>query len=424
MMAAAGPGVAGTWERYLLDSAVSREVIDAFVERPQWAQFDPELGYVLHDCVVPWGIGDSRAIETFGPDGARSRFLHAGRKPRINSYGNSFTECNQVSDGETWQEYLAGHFGEPVGNFGVGNYGVFQAYRRMLRVERTAGGAQYVIFYVWGDDPARSVMRCRWGQIYPWHGPFQREQGLFNGNPWAHVEIDLETGSFAELENPLPAPESLYAMCDPEWMLDHLRDDLATQLAVYAGDPGYGQPGMIGELDRPKIARLAEVLDFPFDWGPGADQRRQAAMLLNRYGQRAAIFTLAKALAFTRDAGKTLLVVLNYTARTDHFRGSVVPWDGVRRDQDILDHLSASGVRVFDMNAVHQAEYQQQAGGSYHEYLSRYMVGGDGHYNPAGNHFFAYALKDTLLELLDPKPLPYQDQNPGTADLTGHLPAT
>jgi hypothetical protein len=413
MTASAAAEVTRSWEQYLRESAVPREMIDAFVERPHWAAFDPELGYVLHNCLVPWGVDDSRAIETFRPDGARSRFLYAGRKPRINTYGNSFTECNQVSDGETWQEYLAGHFGEPVGNFGVGNYGVYQAYRRMLRVERAADGAQYVIFYVWGDDPARSMMRCRWGQIYPWHGQFQREQRLFNGNPWANVEIDLETGSFVELENPLATPESLYAMCDPEWMLEYLRDDLATQLAVYAGYPEYEEPGMIAELDRPKIERLAEALDFPFDWGTDSDQRRQAALLLNRYGQRATIFILNKVRAFTQSAGKSLLVVLNYTARTDHFRGSVVPWNGIRRDQEIVDDLSASGVPLFDMNAVHQREYEQ-TGGSYHEYVSRYMVAGDGHYNPHGNHFFAYAIKDRLLELLDPKPLPYQEV-PATA---------
>jgi len=362
MTPSAAAEVTRSWERYLLESAVSREVIDAFLQRPQWATFDPELGYILHNSLVPWGVDDSRTIETFRPDGARSRFLYAGRKPRINAYGNSFTECNQVSDGETWQEYLAGHFGEPIGNFGVGGYGVYQAYRRMLRVERTADGAEYLIFYVWGDDPSRSIMRCRWGQIYPWHGQFQREQGLFNGNPWAHVEIDLETGSFAELENPLSTPESLYAMCDPEWMLEHLRDDLATQLAVYAGEPDYGEPGKIDELDRPKIERLAELLDFPFDWGVGADQRRQAAMLLNRYGQRATIFILGKARAFAQNAGKTLLVALNYTARTDHFRDAVAPWDGTRRDQEILDHLSATGVPLFDMNDVHQREHEQAGG--------------------------------------------------------------
>jgi hypothetical protein len=46
------------------------------------------------------------------------------------------------------------------------------------------------------------------------------------------------------------------------------------------------------------------------------------------------------------------------------------------------------------------------------------MVGGDGHYNPRGNHVHAYALKDTLLEVLDPKPLPYRDRGPDTVDFS------
>ena len=192
------------------------------------------------------------------------------------------------------------------------------------------------------------------------------------------------------------------------------------QLAVYAGDPGYGQPGRIGELDRPKIERLAELLNFPLDWGLGTDQRQQAAELLHHYGQRATTWILDKASAFTRGAGKTLLVVLNYTARTDHFPGPVAPWDGTRRDQEILDYLSASGIPLFDMNDVHQREYDQ-ADGPYHEYLSQYMNGG--HYNPRGNHLFAYAIKDTLVELLDPKPLPYQDQGPDTTDFSTYRPS-
>ena len=405
MTASGATEVTRSWEQYLRASTVPRSTIDDFIHRPNWATFDPELGYTLHDSLIPWGMDDSRTIESLRPDGARSRFLYADRKPRINSYGNSYTECTEVSDGETWQEYLAGHLGEPIGNFGVGGYGVYQAYRRMLRVERTADGAQYVILYVWGEDPVRSLKRCRWAEFYPGVTPADHKMGLFAGNPWAHLEIDLETGSFTEVENPLPTPESLYAMSDPQWMLDNLRDDLALQLAVYAGNPGYGKPGRISGLDRPKTERLAELLDFPLDWGVGTDQQRQAAELLHRYGQRATTWILGQARAFTQRVGKTLLVVLNCTARTDHFPGSAAPWDGTRRDQEIIEYLTASGIPLFDMNDVHQREYEQ-AGGHYHAYLSQYVSGG--HYSPRGNHHFAYAIKDTLVELLDPKPLPYQ----------------
>jgi hypothetical protein len=401
-----------TWDAYVQGSVVPREMVDDFLQRPGWGRFDPELGYVLHNSLMPWGVDDSRTIETVRPDGARSRFLYADRKPRINSYGDSFTEGEQVSDGETWQEYLAGHFGEPVGNYGVGGHGVYQAYRRMLREEQTENGAEYVILYVWGDDPTRSLMRARWLALYrSWSGTVAKLLGL-HGNPWAHVEIDLDTGAFAEFENPLPTPESLYAMCDPEWMLEHLRGDLAVQLQVYAGSPDYGLPGAIDELDRPKIERLAAALDFQFDWSANADGRRQAEALLNRYGQRATIFILDKARAFAQSAGKKLLVVLNFTA-----------WDATRYDQEILDHLTADGFALFDMNAVHQREHEE-IGGSYSEYMSRYQVGGDGHYNPRGNHFFAYSIKDSLLELLDPKPISYQDRGSETVDFSGYLPAT
>ena len=138
-------------------------------------------------------------------------------------------------------------------------------------------------------------------------------------------------------------------MCDPGWMLEHLRDDLAVQLAVYAGDPGYGQPAMIGGLDRPEIERLAELLDFPVDWGTGSGRRRQAAMLLNRYGQRAAIFILGQVRAFTQSAGKTLLVVVDFTARTDHFRGSVAPEVSVRR---LAAHKADADVVVGERHPV------------------------------------------------------------------------
>jgi hypothetical protein len=133
-----------------------------------------------------------------------------------------------VNDGETWQEYLAGHFGEPIGNYGVGGYGVYQAYRRMLRQKKTDDKAECIIFYIWGDDPTRSLMRARWAATYRWQKSSVWDKRLFHGNPWAHIEMDLSTGRFAEKENPLSTPESLYNMCDPEWMLEYLRDDLVS----------------------------------------------------------------------------------------------------------------------------------------------------------------------------------------------------
>jgi hypothetical protein len=38
-------------------------------------------------------------------------------------------------------------------------------------------------------------------------------------------------------------------------------------------------------------------------------------------------------------------------------------------------------------------------------YGARHYIG---HYSPAGNHFFAFAIKDALVDWLDPKPPAYR----------------
>jgi hypothetical protein len=58
---------------------------------------------------------------------------------------------------------------------------------------------------------------------------------------------------------------------------------------------------------------------------------------------------------------------------------------------------------------------------SFEEYLERYFVGRVGHYSPAGNHFFAHALKPTLVEWLDPKPITYTQSDEPWLEFAGYL---
>ena len=122
------------------ESVVSREILDQFLdsEAPMWAKFDPELGYLLRDCVLKDGFDECYTLAHYSDTGERRMVNYAGQPCRMNTYGNSFTQCKQVSDGETWQEYLAAHLGEPVRNFGIGGFGVYQAYSRFLREEATS----------------------------------------------------------------------------------------------------------------------------------------------------------------------------------------------------------------------------------------------------------------------------------------------
>ena len=44
-----------------------------------------------------------------------------------------------------------------------------------------------------------------------------------------------------------------------------------------------------------------------------------------------------------------------------------------------------------------------------------------GHYNPRGNHFFVYSIKDKVVEWLDPKPITYQKRDPESDDFKGYM---
>ena len=393
-----------SFEQYLKDSAVTRELIDRFLRGPSWAQFDPELGYRLGNYLPSDGIDGSATLSTSQSNGARTSFVYSGKKCRINTYGDSFTLCHQVSDAETWQEYLAAHLGEPIRNFGMGGYGVYQAYRRMVREERTDHGAEYLIFYVWGDDHIRSLLRCRHAIIYK---TWDHQGGqMFHNNFWSHLEMDLATGRFVEKENLLPTRESLYQMTDPQWMADHLKDDLALQL--YAFKRGY-----IRDLDRERVSRLAVRLNYALDWTQESTLPRQAGELLDKYSLSATEHILGKARDFARQNKKKLLVVL-------FDPGRVLPemrTSGTRYDQQIVDYLTKEKFDFFDMNDVHLRDFQNYKL-SFADYMKLYFIG---HYNPRGNHFFAYSIKNKVVEWLNPKPITYQKRDPQSVDFKGYL---
>jgi hypothetical protein len=64
------------------------------------------------------------------------------------------------------------------------------------------------------------------------------------------------------------------------------------------------------------------------------------------------------------------------------------------------------------MNEVHLRDYRR-SNLSYGDYLKQNFIG---HYNPRGNHFFAYSIKQTVVELLDPRPITYRHPEPDSVD--------
>jgi hypothetical protein len=391
---------------YLRESAVSKATIDTFIdpEKNCWARFDPVVGYTLDNHMPRDGVDGSSTISTAQPSGIRTPHNYTEKPCRLNTYGNSFTQCHQVSDGETWQEYLAAHLGEPVRNFGMGGFGVYQAYRRMLRAEESEQGAEYVILYIWGDDHCRSVMRCRHAATHPW---WNGERGLmFHGNFWAHVEMDLDSGDLVEMENLLSTPDALYKMTDPDFMVDALKDDLMLQLYVADSvDPS--------TLDLHRLSSLAEILGVEaLDTTSTESLALSSRRLRTAYGFAATRDIVKKASDFCRAKGKKLMTCIFCPTAMKQLLN-----DQPRYDQEIADHLAKAHAPFFDMNRVHQADFRD-FNLSVEDYMKRYFIG---HYSPAGNHFFAYAIKDRIVDWLDPKPITYRDDESKMIDFVGYL---
>ena len=160
-------------------------------DNPAFIAFDPVLGYELKDYYFNDGTDATLSEYLYEPHGGHRKMINcADQACRINTYGNSYTQCAQVNGGETWQEILAAHFREPMRNFGVGGYGVYQAYRRALRTEETDLAAEYIVLNIWDDDHLRNLDAARWIRVawmckdLPRGG---KDTYPVHGFPWAHV---------------------------------------------------------------------------------------------------------------------------------------------------------------------------------------------------------------------------------------------
>jgi len=392
---------------FVRESTLKKEDVDRFLDpnASNWAKFDPEVGYTLSNFMPRDGLDKSLTISTAQPNGARTSCIYAHRPCRINTYGNSFTQCHQVSDHETWQEYLAAHLGEPIRNFGMGGFGVYQAYRRMLRTEASALGAEYVILYIWGDDHYRSLLRCRHVFTHRWAW---KHASMFHANFWANLELDLDSGKFVERDNMLPTPESLYRMTDPDFMVNAVKDDWMLQMMTFVED-------MTEDVDVKSLNRLAEVLGCV---GIAGSERKalqaQVRVVYDAYAFAATRYILDRAAAFVGTHRKKLLVALYCPQVT---RTMIL--GGPRYEQPVVDYLREREFHYFDMNLVHVEDFKQ-FNLPVDQYMKRYSIG---HYSPKGNHFFAFAIKDDVVEWLDPKPITYRTDEQARIDFDGYLPA-
>ncbi len=350
--------------------------------------YSSEFGWVLRDAVRFDGINGSKTFYHYEKDGARRIVNSPGQTSRLHTYGNSFTHGDQVSDGETWQEYLAGHFQEPIRNYGVGGYSVYQAFRRMRRHEQAGSGAEYLILNVYDDDHFRNLT--------PWRALASGRIGLIPGT-LPYVRPNVNKGTCQEFDNPSPKPEDLYRLCDEDFLWRTFHNEPVTLFVLRTKADS---DALRRQLVEGCAARWGVDLT-PFAGLPIAEQFLKiytaAAIAATKH-----IVTWTEKLAAER--GKKLMLMLTFGRANMQAELEGRP----RFDQDFVNWLKDKPYPVVDVRDAFRAEFKQFKG-DVQTYINRYYVTPKGgHHNPAGNFFVANMARDTVRKWLQPAPLPYR----------------
>ena len=394
-------GVQGIKERYkqareyLKSILYTPEEVASLIlgNSPHGEKYDPDLGWVYANRRSKHGTDGSIVTYRYDPSGTRRMIHYADRPCRMNTYGDSFTHCDQVSDGETWQEVLAAHLIEPVRNYGIGGYSVYQAYVRMKR-EESRTPAQYIIFNIYHDDHYRNLHSWRTIRL----GQTAESRGGVWGPPMPFVKVNPATGEFIEYPNPCPTPESLSKLQNIDWVYETFKDDFVLRIALARRNVKAGAP----EKSYQDITQLTQEQRLQLKITNPEILVRALDALYTRAGIFASMRIVERVENFAVRHGKNVLYVLSYGGAPRFLKGLQ---KGSRFDQQFVDFLEKKRLRYVDLLEAHLADFAQFKV-SVEDYLKRYYVG---HYNPRGNVFHAFAIKNKLVEMLEPKPVPYRN---------------
>ena len=374
---------------YLSDILYTKEEVEAWLAGKAFpfSKYHARFGWLLNSASFRDGIDDSVTSYTYEePDGERIMSNYRDKACRINTYGDSFTQCHQVSDHETWQEILAAHLQEPVRNFGIGGWSVYQAYLRMLHEEQY-NPAEFIIFNIYEDDHRRNL--DAWRNIRVSKHPQHIEATL------PYVKVDMANDRIIECENPCPTPESVFDLCDLDKTCEHFHNDfvLNIMIAHRNGEREMNDSGYEALSKLVKTHGIETRLDKSVTLDQAASEIHWNAALFSSR------MILEKITSFIRKRDKRILFVLSYPG------SSVARYilEGKREDAAFVSYLQANNLPYMDLLEKHASDFSEHKL-SVEKYIQKYFMG---HYTPLGNFFCAHNLKAPVVEMLNPPPEPY-----------------
>ena len=375
---------------YLKNILYTREEIDAWFNGTAFpfSRYHSQFGWLVNNAQFRDGIDNSVSTYTYAEnDGERLMSNYRDKPCRINTYGNSYTQCHQVSDHETWQEVLAAHIQEPVRNFGIGGWSVYQAWLR-LQFEEARTPADMIIFNIYEDDHRRNL--DSWRNIRVHKHPQHIESTL------PYIRVNLKNGKIEERPNPCPTPESFYQMCDLDKTYALFKDDFVLKIMLAHQHAEEKNPDRAYE----SIMALNRTHGIETKIDSSETLSKAADALHRKAGLFASQKIIEMAEAYALENHKKMIYVLSYPAR---YIAKYIT-TGHRWDQKFISFLNHKGLCVVDLGEAHAQDYKNSKL-NMEDHLDQYFVG---HYNPRGNFFCAYAMKDMVVEKLNPKPIPYR----------------
>ncbi len=393
------------YKQFLSETVYRHKDIDLIVDsgKASWIRFDQYHGYLGNDIDLQDGQDQSTSIYSYEPTGERTKVHYADKPCRINTYGDSYTLCQQVSNGETWQEHLAAHLQEPVRNFGTGGQGVLHAFLRMKKAElKPETSGDLVVLNVFNDNHLRNLEPARrirelCGTVIPESEPVKHVMGL----PWTHLYYDLDQHGFVTKENPLKNPEDLFRFCEQGSFYDLAKDNVFIQLlAMWNKVEGVEVSGAEALAEEFGLSSL--------NFRDPSVQSDSAWALGLAYGIRSTQHILNEARAFTEAHGKKLLVVTSYSANVIIDATEKNTYDG----RTFSEFLKGSDFHYYDTMPDYVTDFSNSKK-PLMEYMYKYFVEPAGaavwgHLNPAGNQSYAFYVKNAIIDMLNPKPAAYK----------------
>lgn len=137
---------------------------------------------------------------TIGKNGERENNLKY-KSSLFSSYGDSLCFCRYVNNDHTWQYFLSKKIKSKVSNFGVGNYGLDQAYLRFKRNYKNKVDRSKKVIFLFGPETLRRNLSL-WKHYYEFGNYFytkpaflfnkEKKKYVFYKNPVARINENYD----------------------------------------------------------------------------------------------------------------------------------------------------------------------------------------------------------------------------------------